>query len=69
MKLAQHYSTLNPFERLSQPLSNLNILKTPDFISPRSRLPCELQKNHKKENQNPQHNNHPPKSFRSLLNA
>jgi len=62
MKLAAQYATINAFDRLSQPLQNLNILRTPNFNSQekgRSRIASVSPSN--KENN--------AKSFKSLLNS
>ena len=62
MKLAAQYATINAFDRLSQPLQSLNILRTPNFNSQekgRSRIASVSPSN--KENN--------AKSFKSLLNS
>ena len=62
MRLAKQYASINTFDRLSQPLEHLNILRTPHFESVekgRTRM-GDLSPSNKENN---------AKSFKSLLNS
>lgn len=63
MRLAKQYASINTFDRLSQPLEHLNILRTPHFESVekgRSRLSADVSPSNKENN---------AKSFKSLINS
>lgn len=63
MRLAKQYASINTFDRLSQPLEHLNILRTPHFESVekgRSRLSTDVSPSNKENN---------AKSFKSLINS